>query len=72
MGLKAESIAMKYSLTAKQAVSGIRVLLDRLDANQTLLAQIVNDPENSRNGKAAAIMFRSNADILELVKGRLK
>jgi hypothetical protein len=63
---------MKHPLTSKQATAGILVLLERLDASQGLLAQIVNDPENRRNGAAAAAMFRENAEMIEIVKGRLK
>jgi hypothetical protein len=63
---------VKHPLTSKQATAGIHVLLERLVASQGLLVQIVNDPENVRNGNAAAAMFRENAEIIEIVKGRLK
>jgi hypothetical protein len=62
---------MRHPLTSKQAVSGIHVLLECLAVTQTLLAQIVNDPENPRNGHAAAAMLRENAEIMDIVKGRL-
>jgi hypothetical protein len=63
---------MKHPLTSKQATAGVLVLLERLIASQGLLVQIANDPENVRNGNAAAALFRENAEIIEIVKGRLK
>ena len=63
---------MKHPLTSKQATAGIHVLLERLVASQGLLVQIANDPENVRNGNAAAKLFHENAEIIEIVKGRLK
>lgn len=63
---------MKHPLTAKQATAGINVLLERLRESQKLLAHIANDPGYPKNGDLAAAMFKANAEIIEIVKGRLK
>lgn len=62
---------MNRALTLKQATAAVNLLMGCLDAAQTTLAQIINDPGNPRNVNMAIHVFRENQIIHKIVKDKL-